>query len=256
MKKGTKIQLNQIARSAFLIGLALVAAFLLSTSERHKKDQLTNELIVEIKDFDKHSFIQEEDIENQLNRNFTPKICERKIGQQEIAAMEALIEGDPFVKSAEVYTDANDAVHVELKQREPIVRIIDEFNESYYLDKYGAPIPLSPRYTARTLLCTGYVKRFLDDEENRQKLLNMLAHLREDGFLNALVEQLKISPSQQIALVPKMGCDYIEIGELKNLEPKLERLKIFYKEAIGTCGWNTYKSLNVKYNNQIVCTRK
>lgn len=256
MKKETKIQMNRLAKVLLLVALGVTSVFLLSSSERYKKDRLTQDLVVDIQDKSERSFIQAKDIENQLDRNFAPKVCDRKIGQQDIAAMEALLENDPFIKSAEVYTDAKDVVHVELDQREPIIRVIDEFNKSYYLDQWGEHIPLSPQYTARTLLCTGYVSRFLEQEEYRSKLLYLIEKLKADAFLNALVEQINISPSQQVSLMPKMGCDYIELGQLKDLTPKLDRLKIFYKEAISVCGWNTYKSLNVKFKNQIVCTRK
>jgi cell division protein FtsQ len=56
--------------------------------------------------------------------------------------------------------------------------------------------------------------------------------------------------------VPILGDQMIRIGTIDDLDEKLERLKTFYKEAMPYEGWRTYRSISVKYKNQIVCKKK
>ena len=40
-------------------------------------------------------------------------------------------------------------------------------------------------------------------------------------------------------------------------EEKFEKLKMFYTEGLNkTDGWNKYSTINIKYKNQVVCTKK
>jgi cell division protein FtsQ len=54
-------------------------------------------------------------------------------------------------------------------------------------------------------------------------------------------------------LVPLLGRQKVILGSVDDLKNKFERLKIFYQEAMPYTGWNTYSTLNVKYNGQVVC---
>jgi cell division protein FtsQ len=46
-------------------------------------------------------------------------------------------------------------------------------------------------------------------------------------------------------------------GEAKDFEEKFEKLKTFYTEGLNkTDGWNKYSTINIKYKNQVVCTKK
>jgi cell division protein FtsQ len=46
-------------------------------------------------------------------------------------------------------------------------------------------------------------------------------------------------------------------GDAKDFEEKFEKLKTFYTEGLNkTDGWNKYSTINIKYKNQVVCTKK
>ena len=48
----------------------------------------------------------------------------------------------------------------------------------------------------------------------------------------------------------------IYFGLLTNIHEKLDNLYQFYKQVMPVKGWQTYRDISVKYNNQIVCTKK
>ena len=60
-------------------------------------------------------------------------------------------------------------------------------------------------------------------------------------------------------LVPRVGEQKIIFGSaLSNEEVKVKFRKLadFYKEGIPYEGWSTYDCFNLKYENQVVCSKK
>ena len=57
-------------------------------------------------------------------------------------------------------------------------------------------------------------------------------------------------------LIPRVGEQKIHIGNLDNTKEKLDNLYQFYNVALPIKGWQTYSDINLKYKNQIVCTKK
>ena len=41
-----------------------------------------------------------------------------------------------------------------------------------------------------------------------------------------------------------------------HFEEKLANLRLFYEQAIPKMGWEKYSIINLKYRNQIVCTKR
>ncbi len=84
----------------------------------------------------------------------------------------------------------------------------------------------------------------------------MATKIQEDEFLNALIDQIYVTPDQEFELIPKAGIDYIEFGDFDDVDQKLKRLKLFYIKGKEKINWTIYKSINLKYENQVVCTKK
>ena len=48
----------------------------------------------------------------------------------------------------------------------------------------------------------------------------------------------------------------IVLGEVDQLESKFNNYKAFYQKALKDKTLNNYKSINLKYKNQVVCEQK
>ena len=57
-------------------------------------------------------------------------------------------------------------------------------------------------------------------------------------------------------LVPRVGDHTILIGDDQQIHEKFEKLFLFYMEGLNKAGWNKYKVINLKYKDQVVCTKK
>ncbi|NOR88482.1 MAG: hypothetical protein GQ527_12830, partial [Bacteroidales bacterium] len=87
-------------------------------------------------------------------------------------------------------------------------------------------------------------------------LYKLATRIHEDEFLEALIDQIYIDKNNQVQLTPKVGVKNIYFGDLTQIEEKLFKLKTFYIDGKNIVDWQKYKSVNLKYRNQIVCSKK
>lgn len=140
---------------------------------------------------------------------------------------------------------------VSLDQRTPVLRIKNS-TDDHYLDYEGVVIPTSPKYTERILIAGGTIP----DEVVKKNLLKMADFVNKDEFWRAQIEQVFIQANGELLLVPQVGDYLIEFGTPEDYELKFRNLKAVYQQGFKNMGWNRYKSISVKYRNQVVCTKK
>jgi cell division protein FtsQ len=66
-----------------------------------------------------------------------------------------------------------------------------------------------------------------------------------------------LNNEKEFELYPAVGNQKILFGKATDIAEKFEKLKIFYNEGLNkTDNWNKYSTINLKYKNQVVCTKK
>ena len=155
-----------------------------------------------------------------------------------------------------------------MNQRNPILRVFTEYGDSYYIDENGWMMPLSDKFTSRVLVANGAIKTSfamgyemnimdLKQEDQRLKDLYLLSSfINSDSFLKAQIVQIYVKENGDLELIPRVGNQEILFGKAENIKEKFDKLMIFYKQGLSKTGWNGYKRINLKYNNQVVCTKK
>lgn len=175
--------------------------------------------------------------------------------------LEHELEKSPFVKTAEVYAGIDGQLHVKIEQKRPIMRVINSNGVSYYITENGQMIPVSDKFTCRVPVATGnigtnaYTKPGVTDSSVLAQLYQLGQFIDQDPFWNALVEQIQVDKRGHFELVPMVGSHTILIGDASNLEEKFRRLMIFYKEVLKNVDEEKYKTINVQYKDQIICTK-
>ena len=115
-------------------------------------------------------------------------------------------------------------------------------------------MPVTDKFTSRVLLVTRENNQELPDFQGKEKsLVKLLIEISKDSFLKSQITQIDIRKNRNIYLYPQVGKQVIEFGRCVNIKDKLKRLKIFYKEIIPRKGWNAYKKINLRFDNQIIC---
>ena len=249
---------HSIKRTAGVLGIAILVLLLMAAASR-KRELPIVATIVKVQPLPGENWlIDSADIINIIERSMGTPLDEQPAGWVDENRIERFLEQDPFVKNAEVAIAANSEVKIKIEQRQPILRIFDQSGAQYYLDKNGRRMPLSPHFTARTLVATGNIQpftpEFLQHPDSQMKNLFELARfIIADRFWSALIEQIYFNKRGEYVLIPKIGDQVIIFGKFQNVDDKFFRLRAFYTEAINREGWKKYHSIDLRYKGQVVC---
>lgn len=227
----------------FILGVILIILMIyLSVDRMGKKYCSLSEISIEL---DENVFVTKEVIVDYLLENsLHPDSV--LLNDVSFKGIEDLLFAHSSIKSAMVYSDMNGKVCIKVKQRKPIVRIQSEKN-GFYLDEDGLRMPLSDEYTARMLLVTGDVNTI-----SLEDVFFITDKIYKDEFLKKQIVQIDVKESEMLMLT-RLG-EQLEFGQVKNVKEKFEKLMLYYEK--GNSQNKEYKVLNLKYKNQIVCTKK
>lgn len=248
-----------------IIGIVAILGFV----NKSQKSQVLDPENIRINiDYEtENRFVDEDGVKTYvINLNDT---IERQLNDLDVLTIEQKINGNSAIKDAQVYKTIDGKIVINVKQRRPIARIFSK-NDSYYIDEYGSLMPLSNKYTSRTVIINGnlnepFASRYkfnyknLADSISSKTLLDDLFILTDfidkSPFWKAQIEQVYVNKDLEFDLIPKVGNHKIVLGGVDNLENKFSRLMVFYKKGLPKTGWNEYSAINLKYKNQIVCTK-
>ena len=167
-----------------------------------------------------------------------------------ITKIEDELDKNTFVEKSQVYTMVGHKLFVNVKQKEPVARIIT--NDSiFYLDKNSNFMSLSKLHSADVPIIFGF-NQFSDLDY----LTKISLMIRDDKFLNQNITQIIINDNQEINLKLSGLNTFIELGHNNKLEKKIQNLKAFYNRAVRKNDIEKYKEVNLQFENQVVAVKK
>ena len=140
---------------------------------------------------------------------------------------------------------------VEVECRRPILRVIANSGDNFYIDEQGEVIEHIARPTYIPV-ATGHISRDFAQKE----LLTLAQFLRADDLWNAQIEQIYVTSNEEIELIPRVGDHTIVLGRPGNYAYKFSKLRTFYEKGLSEVGWDRYSRINIDYNNQVVGTKR
>lgn len=228
-------------------------------------------VVINISDENGNEFITKNDVLDLLNSRGKQPVG-KHMNDINTAVLEKLVNTNPFVANAEVYSTIDGTVNIDIRQRNPIVRIINNKDEHFYIDEEGNYMPVSSNYTAQVMVINGNISDTYTDRKVKilsaddgndtvsvkplmTGLFQLAQFINNDPFWNAQLEQVYVNENSEIELIPRLGNHRIIFGDATALEAKFRKLMIFYKQGLNKTGWNDYSVINLKFNNQVVCTK-
>ena len=201
-----------------------------------------------IDSLDKH-FVSESDLVAILKKaNLNP--VKKDMNSVNTHLIEQELMKNEMIAGVEAFKTPSGIVKLEVEQKMPIIRIMGA-RGNYYVDNLGTIMPISRRYVAHVPIVNGYVEKELAVTD----LYKFALFLQENEFWNDQIEQIYVHPDNDIELIPRVGNHRIMLGTFEGFEEKLSKLRLFYEQAIPKIGWEKYSMINLKYKNQIVCTK-
>jgi len=260
----------RVLKISFLFAVPVTLAILVAMSIGANKKKPCLEMKLSVQYGCGHHFINPENLKKEI---FT------KVGAVEghplrdnlLREIKETVKKNDFVKNTEVFRTIEGNINVNITQRRPLIRVFNKQGKSYYLDSDGKMMPLSNEYTARVLIAGGHLELAYSPEicitqlrnspevSSSQRILvdlfDLASFIDRNSFWNAYIDYIHVLPSGKFELSPKNGAHVIEFGEKEKMEEKFEKLEVFYKNGMTAYGWEEYKKINVKYKNQVVCSK-
>lgn len=234
-----------------LITLALLAYIIFTFAFVNKKSDaiLVTGIDIDIIDSLNTHFICDSEIKSLILKNH-PGLIGKQATKINKEHLERVINKIPSVKNTEVFTSLKGCLHLEIEQRKPVVRLLK--GKGFYIDEEGKRMPLSSSYTSRVLVVSGHIK----DRTIESDLMPLVNFITKDEFWSSQINQIYVDSKDEYILIPRVGGQKIELGKIDNFERKFSKLYALYKNGFSTVGWNKYNKINLKYENQVVCTKR
>ncbi len=252
---------------ALLGGIAIFS--LLGFAEKKQQRTTCWKLEIQIEGENTPPFITEKQVHD-LALSATDSIIGKKTSSIDIASIHKKLSDNTTVKEARVFTTIDGRCVIQIKERTPIARILNEDGSSFYLDTQGYTMATSPYSTAKVPVFTGAIQEKMQPQsvmdisgnevQSSKTLLDdiftLTQFIRNNEFWKAQVEHVYINTRHEFEIIPRVGNHRLQIGDITNLEMKFKKLLTFYANTLYTQDLNQYSSINVEYDGQVVCVKK
>ena len=164
------------------------------------------------------------------------------------------------ISTAEAFTVYPDALDIVITQREPVVRIRTA-ERDFYCDRNGFLLPVTGAKALNLPVVTGRLpielhQGTVEDPDGAAWLGNLLTfteRVRNNAYWSEEIEQIEVAPDGNITLYLRKRPFRIIFGSATDLDAKFRKMSVFYKTILPTEEGAGYKTVNLKYKNQIIC---
>lgn len=142
-------------------------------------------------------------------------------------------------------------VYVRVQQIVPVMRVFDG-TASYYVNRNGKRMTATDAFRADVPVVEGrFTGKFAPT-----RLLPMIEYVEADSLLHSLVTMYSVADSNNIYIVPSICGHVVNMGNADGYKEKFRKLMLFYRKVLPKMGWNTYDTISVKWDHQVVATRR
>jgi cell division protein FtsQ len=249
-----------------------IAAYLviaLGFADSKRAERKCNEIRVIIPDGELYQFFDNKDVERIIRGNGLD-IKGYSISEINTRKIEEIFRKSSYVRKVEVFFTVDGVMNIRIRQRIPVVRIITDVGATYYIDKDGYILPASRKFAPHVLVASGDFNMgdqlrktmCLNDLKDRDfykswtEALELAKYINNDDFLTSQIVQIYLNSKEIFELIPRVGAHQIIIGDASDLENKFFKLEVLYKEGLNNEGWNKYQKIDLRFKNQIICTKR
>jgi len=243
--------------SAFVLAAGCFALFAMNRSRRAAVTCSG----IRVEYADPLRFVSEADIEEYLSKDFGAYIGKR-LDSLDLQSIETLLEGKSAILKTDAYTTPDGLLNLRIFQREPVIRF-QKGTQGFYADERGFLFPLHGSYSAPVPIIDGAVpvrvpegyKGEAKTEKERKWLkdvISLTACLKAAPW-TGFFSQMTVEENGDLVLIPREGNERFVFGAPDRPEEKLRKVQEYYTAIAPSKEPGHYRTVNVKYDKQIVC---
>lgn len=253
-----------IAASVFggLTVMLLCAAYTSEAIRRGRQTCAGTEIC--IKDSLKNRFVTSETI-----LSYIVSSCGNPVGRPvdslDISHIEKQADAQSAVKKSEVYLTRDGILHIDIIQREPLLRFQKD-STGFYADEEGCLFPLQPTSAARVPVVDGNIPVNADsrykgrpqsirEQEWTDKIVDLVKYMKDSGIWLGNTAQIHVDRKGDLILVPLLGKEKFLFGQPVSVEDKFRKIGLYYTGILPEKGEGYYSTVDVRYEGRIICRK-
>ena len=213
-----------------MLAAALVTGILWA-KDKSRGEKCTG-IEVQVINADSTSFVTPQGVLNDLKGQGI-KLVGKRMGDINASEIEEALRVSPYLENADIVKCQDGKVLIRVSQLVPVFRVFDG-GSSYYVNRAGKHMSATNYYHSDVPVVQGHFTRKFPPT----------------------VTMYIVRDTNNIILVPSISGHVVNIGNVSGLENKFAKLKLFYREVMPQRGWNTFDTISVKWNHQVVATRR
>lgn len=257
-----KARVRTIVAVAALAALAALCALIHAGTARERALRTCEGIRVEYAD--DYRFVSEQDIKDYMDKYYGAYIGQR-LDSIRLHKVEAILDVQSAILKSEAYTTDDGMLNIRLTQREPVIRF-QKGSYGFYADCNGFIFPLQENFTSQVPVMDGAVpiksaegyKGAPGSEEERQWMAGVIALVDYMGKSRIWAEnivQMHVEDNGDIVMIPRQGNERFIFGSSFGVKDKFDRMSDYYRYILPEKGEGYYKTVNVKYDKQIICKK-
>ena len=259
MKKSVRYAIDAALILLFCIGTGL----LLRHVHRQQAQLVCNAL--EVNFADSLQFVSEQDIRSFLDANYGPCIGE-PLDSLRLYRIEEMLQSRSSVIRCEAWTTGDGVLHLDITQRAPVLRF-QNGDRGFYVDADGYIFPLHKSFTASVPVVEGAIPVDLPDNYKGEApddfsrrwiagVLEMNRIVSNSRTWRRSIRHVRVRANGDLLLTLEGRSEEFIVGQPEDIADKLVRIDRYLGLIAPARGEGYYKTVNVKYNKQIICRQK
>ena len=242
--------LKTIFKIFILFGLLAYLIFAVTMLHKAAPPQECTGLDIVINDEQQTGIINENEVRQLLvSKKLFPE--REPLKQIDLAQLESALLTSPYIDKVLCYKTAEGQISIQITPRRPVLHVLNQKGDDFYIDNQGTTMPRGHHHVD-LIVMTGHVPRATAGKRYHE--LGII--LNKDSFWNNQIQEIHVTAQGELQVTPKVGEHTIILGDTSRIEDKLSRLRTFYTEGLDKAGWNLYRTINLTFDNQIVCTKR
>ncbi|MCD4710973.1 MAG: hypothetical protein K8R52_09010, partial [Bacteroidales bacterium] len=193
------------------IGIAAWFVVILGFVSDKAEQVLCNRIDVVLSDTVHSRFVTDPDI-RAMFRSEEMQLQGYPLNEINTRELERFLEENPYIGKAEVSTDVTGRMEIRLEQSVPMVRIMPEGREGFYLDTEGKVLPLSKQFVPYILLVSGNIEASdgsVTGGEQLHEIHRFCKYVTKHPFWSEQIVQLYVNRRGEYELIPRVGAHQI-----------------------------------------------
>ena len=254
-------------RGLGLLVIAACAALLVITTSMSGRERRRHTcggrsvLDVIVTDSLERRFVNKDDVAGWLENEYRNYVG-LPLDSVDLRRVEKLVGAHSVVRDCQAWLTDDGILHVELSQRQPVVRFDDGVN-GYYADATGFVFPLQERGSADVPVVDGKIpmripKGFKGTPADAaqaawlSQIIGMINTLRGTVWEKNIV-RISVDEKENLVLTPRQGGERFLFGPPVRVKEKMGLMDAYYTS--GLADKKVYRTVDVRYRGQLVCRK-